>query len=246
MIKAEDILIMERSLGGDLNPEEMKDFQNRLKTDSEFAKHYEIMRDLPMAINVDVGGYSADLKSVMGNGKVADFPRRGQPSMGRMILAVAAVAIGIAIIASLFDMRTTPDLFAQNYSTPPENMTIRDDSDLDPDLQKALEAYNQENFELAAKSFSNYLHFNPEDQSAQFYLGISLLSIEDYVKAIAYFTLLEKEANPFQNSSLWYHGLAELKLGEIDKAKNLFQKLANTPGQNYQLKSQSILDQLNK
>ncbi len=57
MIDEEDLLIMERFLAGDLKAAEIKEFEHRLKTDSEFARHYSIMRELPDAITTDVKGF---------------------------------------------------------------------------------------------------------------------------------------------------------------------------------------------
>jgi len=245
MIGEKDLSIIERSLQGDLDSKEITEFEHRLKTDSEFAMHYSILQELPEVITTDVNGFRADLQSIMGKGKVLSMPKKEPRSLTRIILAIAAIGVGVAMIAVLLNIRATPDLFAENFIIPSENITTRASRVVDPELQNALISYNQENFIAAAKSFEIYLRSNPEDQAAKFYLGISLLSTEKYVEAINHFESLEKDANPFQNSALWYHALIELKLGQNIAAQELFTKLANTPRQSYQQKSQAILDKLN-
>lgn len=90
-------------------------------------------------------------------------------------------------------------------------------------LQKAMQAYNAEEYTEATKLFEQHFRANPlllNGSKIKLYMGIAQLGAEEYTKAeLSFETLAHRKDYEFVEAANWYLALAEIKLGKKKEAK---------------------------
>lgn len=96
-------------------------------------------------------------------------------------------------------------------------------------LRQALQHFEAGRYNEAQNLLKSHLETHPDDQTAQYYLGIIHMSQERYAKAIELLTPLSvAEGSELKNDALWNLGLCYLKAENgQDDAREAFTKLAN-------------------
>ena len=96
-------------------------------------------------------------------------------------------------------------------------------------FNKAMVAYKEGKYQEAIGSWEKLYQNNPDNDSLNYFLGAAHLANSEAHKAIPYLENVFPQAeSSFQQESLWYLGLAYLKSGEVEKAKEFLEK-SNRP-----------------
>lgn len=82
----------------------------------------------------------------------------------------------------------------------------------------------QGNYSFAISFLDNALKLNSQNEEASFYKGIALYKLEEYQKALKYFSNLLKKGTPFIKESWYYKGLCYKELNDYPNAKDCFQE----------------------
>jgi tetratricopeptide (TPR) repeat protein len=114
-----------------------------------------------------------------------------------------------------------------------------------PGLVLGLGAYQAKDYRSAVSQFDEVLKVDPNHQEANFYAGVSYLSLEEANKAIQCLEKAKKGANgTIAENAEWYLALAYLKAKNKAKAEPLLKELQSRPASPYQQKATEVLDDI--
>ncbi len=131
------------------------------------------------------------------------------------------------------------DYLAQELNNPyPLAMIVRGDTDLS--LKKFEDAYRSGDYRQAETTLKE---LGDENDDVRFYLALS--QFYQYPTGITHategFTELSMAEGRFQEQSRWFLGLCYLGVGEEEKAKSIFEEIANTESHYKQQLARNIL-----
>jgi TolA-binding protein len=106
-----------------------------------------------------------------------------------------------------------------------------------------INSYKAGDYKNAELAFEQSANTNPSMGSPVFFLGLTALETGDYNEAIKDLNSVIKEAGAYSKEAEWYLGLAYLKTGNKEKARECFEELSNTSGY-YKERSEKILRHL--
>lgn len=222
--------LIERYLAGDLAVAAKEKFEQQLQTDADLQATLALHRQVAESLKGEkVHQFRAALQAVDQDWQAPET-QKDKPkkvfSLSRMISLAAAILL---LVFAYQVWWSTPkvsssDLFAANFQTYKMVLNQRSVEERDslyaPMLQSAAAAYEQRDFETAAKQFAQLQTARPDILAFQFYRAISALALKDNALAVS---LLEKlqvqERHLFSEQSQWYLALAYLQKGETAKAR---------------------------
>ena len=113
-------------------------------------------------------------------------------------------------------------------------------------LRQALELYEAARYDESIALLKSFLGTHPENDTAQYYLGVSYMSQEHYARAIEMlYPLSRSEASSLRNDALWNLGLCYLKAENArEDARAAFTELSNDNSYPNHRGAKALLDQL--
>lgn len=216
--------LIEKYIDGNLSAKESKSVEQLIAKDKVFAKEYKLRYEVNEAImQKDIMTLRENLNNVY-NGQ-----HQSPPSVVRQLFIknwhLVAASVTILIIVGSFllsnlNNSSSEQIFEKYYSS--ENaifMTRSDATVLDDNLNDALEKFQNKEYADAI----NLLTINETNVVAKYYLGLSYMETDQFVKAKASFqNILDSPDNLFIEQAKWYKGLCLLKLDETEAATELF------------------------
>ncbi|HEX2922170.1 MAG TPA: tetratricopeptide repeat protein [Bacteroidales bacterium] len=163
----------------------------------------------------------------------------------KIYLSVAAIIIGAAIIVFAL-LPTSGEKLFSTYYEPFQAISpvVRDAGDASASIYvSAIKFYKSGDYEKAAAVFEESSLQDPKNSSPLFYLGLTDIEKGDYSKAINRLLNVAGTQGIYSKEATWYLGLAYLKTGNIQRAKECFNTLAVDDGF-YKDRSQKILRRL--
>ncbi len=230
---------IEDFVAGTLSEKESGELMELAKVDREIAYKIELEKTLKKGI--ENSGRSA-LKKYLMEIDSAQTPIIRSSKTWRPAL-VAASAIVIASLSVYLTMygASQASLFKDFYEpyTSYAPITKRGMAKDLSSFELAQKAYEQGVYDKALHLFNSVAKSDERD----FYLAHSYLALKEYQKAALILGELKaKEAVP-QSTITWYLALAQIKLGEIEKAKENLKYLRQRSNP-YQEKADEILNRL--
>lgn len=217
---------IERYLLDQMADQEKSSFEAEMEKDQILAKQTEGLRNLILSSEIhglqeSMDRFHDDLAEDVGKIKKlnAPFPLK------RYLIAAA---IGILILIGIFSLQNRgsqhEQLFASYFQADPGLITSMSSGN-NYEFNKAMVAYKEGKYKEAIGSWEKLYQNNPQNDSLNYFLGAAHLANEEAAKAILYLENLSplKESR-FQEESFWYLGLAYLKSGEIEKAREFISK----------------------
>lgn len=240
-----DITLMEKYFDSELSVEEMEIFSLRLKNDAIFKSLIEREKIIIGAIrNQGLLDNLHYLKSVeekiQGN--------HAHPSFARIqtwyYYAAAAVVLLLVTVKVLLPSQQTSDQLFAEYFTPYQNAfePMTRGSDLATVRTEAFQAYEQKDYESAAKGFTELLKEQNEPGTlfllgnANLKLGHASAARENFIKLINDFDDLDLQAK-------WYLALSYLKSDDRENARKVLKELGETEN-SYASKAKELLKKL--
>ncbi|MFN0013704.1 MAG: tetratricopeptide repeat protein [Saprospiraceae bacterium] len=113
-------------------------------------------------------------------------------------------------------------------------------------LKLALQAYESGKYDEALALLKGFAEMHPENDVAQYYIGIIHMSQGRYAKAIEVLTPISvSENSALKNDALWNLGLLYLKADNgLEDARDAFTKLSADSNYPYRKRAEAVLDQL--
>lgn len=240
---------IEDFLDGDLNQEQLKEFEQDLLDDSDLQMELDLHKGIDEAI---VESDIMDLRS-----KLEAIETPPTPSQKRKFkfltswnIAAASLALLIGLGSLMFILNdksnySNDKIFSNYYK--PYNVVVNtrsSDATADHILMNAVNSYESKDYRTALTLFKKILDKDSTNITSNFYSGISNIEINEYSKANKNFTrVIKHKNNLFIEQSEWYLGFCYLMTNEKDKAVNQFHTIANG-NSFYKTKAQEILNKL--
>ena len=246
--------LIERFFEGKLSEEEKQLVQNKLTSDSEFAKAFQTEEDLVEGIQASGDLAFRKRLDQIHQTKIEsppDIPPDKRFRFTRRIRMLAAVII-LAIVAgfSIWQMNRPPfeeRIFIAYYEIPSfENLTRGKTIDSDALIVSAKEKFDAKNFQAALIDLNRFLDQNPGDENAELMKGISQLETGDFAGAEQSFQRIPASSQQY-DTAIWYLGLTYLRQNKRDAAKSEFRKFVDgdvITGPKRKVKAKTLMDAL--
>lgn len=220
--------LISKYIQNNLTPEEQKEFDTLIVTDTDFKKEVAFHEDIKKAAeNKDDDNFRALLTDLESNVKQKNSPTWWY------VAASIVILLGATYFFSLKKPVSNEELFAV-YFEPYRNITqpVARGEELENLKTIAFNAYENGNFEKALTLFDTLLS-HKEESSILFYKANVLLKLNDAKKAI---TILEKKAivkDSFSEKIYWYLALSYLKDNDPEKSKEKLKLVLKVPNSDY-------------
>ncbi len=218
---------------GQLSVTDEETLMSALEENPELKEKFEFARDVFNALrDEEAMAFEEDLSSVIkSKSRVPETPLADYNSPGArvymVISSVAAVVLIASVIFGLFKKDNDPQqLFASYYQTYPVKELQRSDAS---EWQKSLELYANEDYD----DFIAWVKTNTDypQRDGQFYLAIAHMEEEEFHSAKSILNQLSADESFVSHDAvLWYLALTQLKLDEIEAAKENLEKLSQLNG----------------
>jgi len=199
---------IDRYLNNALPDEKRKAFEMQIEQDEELAKAVRLQQKTADLLEAHVWLTTKESVAALNDRK---------PSSISFILKIAAVFIGI-ILASYFmisSQYSDAQLYSEYHSPYPDRITTM--SSVNDDLIKAMEYYNQANYEMATKQLSIIRKKGKGNDQVRLYEAIALTQIGEPGTALELLEIELLQSN-LEEAYAWQRILSLLANGEGDKA----------------------------
>jgi len=163
----------------------------------------------------------------------------------RIYYSIAAILL-LTIVSSIylfFGRQSHNQTFDKYFKPYPNSVPLLRSAEPSSTLQKAMIEYEVENYERSQKLLVDIPSGESNYITAQFYLGVSNLCLNQSYQAIINLkAVVEDNNNDLKEPALWYLGLTYLKNKDIENAKSIFQKIVSINGI-YRQKSLQVLQE---
>ncbi|MEL6673221.1 MAG: tetratricopeptide repeat protein [Bacteroidota bacterium] len=239
-MEEEKLELIEKSLRESLTEAEAIRFREWMATDPEFARQHALLKQVQGALKPDVKAFQQDLQAVMNPAPTAQT----RPLFPRSIYRVAAVIVLLIGALAFWWMLSGPpsgaDLYAQHFSPPPENLSVRGDS-VSYSLGMALMAYQSGQYAEALAAFDQV---EPTSPGVRFYRAISLIQTGQITEARTELKLLTGTDGAYQQAAQWYAALTYVQEENWSEARLRLENLSRQSGSSYAQKAVSLIEQL--
>ena len=227
----DDLHLIEQYLLGKLPAPQLKEFHDRLQSDTEFSKLFEQENLIFRTVQDKASQNFLDKVDAVIAMKVASDEKRS-PFINRYVwLAAAAVILLFGLFYFGSEDLTTDELFATHFE--PYPMVLSQRGDQESVIRDLINAYDAHQWHEVIKS----LDFLPEkvlpSELNDLYVAVAYLGAYSPKQAIAKLEKysLRSAGAMMQPTILWYLSLAQIQSGDRLKAKETLTALAALNGE---------------
>ena len=236
---------IDKYLSGELRGQELKAFEEMLKTNQQLREELKLERDLDQIIlDEDTIGFRKEVIGVREEMKQQEnrpkrFQKPFQLITGKWYLMAASVLILVGIFAYLYFLQnrqiSNEKLFARYYSKYPSEIAERSGDDVSNEpFVMGMNEYGKNNFEGAIRYLNLTINADSSNNIARLYIGISYMETNKYDIAILNFKrIISKPGNMFAGQAKWYLALTYLKTNNADyrkETKSLLRSIVQNKG----------------
>lgn len=239
MSKRDEIL---KYLDGEMSPDQRSEFEDRLKSDSEMKKMYDLLKLIYKTIDID---NEKDLSEKVNNAYEKHIRIRRLKVYLYTVSAAAVVALLVVFYFSYFNQAvSTQELFSQNYQPYKIENTIRGKISEKGQFEKAIEQYESGDYKDALNTLSSLSGDSTDQRIVSFISGQIYLATGDCKEAITSFNICLADSKcSLSEHAQWYLALSYLKCDQIENAKKEFNIVIES-SEYYREKSEAILSSL--
>jgi tetratricopeptide (TPR) repeat protein len=171
----------------------------------------------------------------------------GDTHRRRIWLRVAASVLLVAIAGYVITIMLRPSadtLIAQELSQPyAVSNLVRSDGNTS-DEERGYAAYTNGNYVEAMGHFGKATAVDPKSGSIAFYFALSNLYAGRYQDAVTLFESKSIAESRYEQQARWYKGIALIRSGNKEKAREIFQSVAEDDGHFKRAEAQQLLSLL--
>lgn len=244
--------LMEKYLDSTITYDEKAILNERMLSDPSLVKELAFRQELNLlAIEDDVSELRKKLNLASRLNENTQSTRFISSRTKRVFYAAATVtgiALGSWALLTGGEHQVKPDmLYHENFMPYPPVTVFREShrAEFERGFFYAMKLYQESRFAEAAKDLELLLEMDPNSATIKFYLGVSYMQLEDYVKSHMLFDQIINGDSFFAEQALWYKGLSYLAQKETQKAKETFEGLIMNDNP-YTTKAKKIIKKLDK
>lgn len=233
-----DIELIDKYVRGELTGNVLKDFKQRLTSDTAFAEqvgwHEKLVGGIKKQSRKELKAYlqSLDTQVVSSIKEPASEKKVATLTFWKYAVA-AAVALLVAAVFWFDLLHPSPaTLFAQYYQPYPNvEATIERNDEVADAYQQAFQWYEDGQYEEASAAFEQLLQTDVPSEALNFYAGLTSLELNQFGKSLQYFEKVIKHPDhKYYQQALWYAALASLKNQDTESAKKYLHQLSGEKG----------------
>lgn len=210
-----------------MSTEELKAFKMQLQSDSDFKIQVEDIRTLLTGIETQSLKEQLDEfhKDIQKQPIQNEFSKIRHLKF-RKFVAAAAVVIALGSFW-FFNQNSTDKLYAKYFTPDPGLPTVMSDT-ADFEFYDAMVNYKQGDYKTAIKKWEVLKSKTPNNDTLNYFLGVTHLANKNEENAIYFLEQsIQNKSFPLVNDAYYYLGLAHLKKGNIELAKENLQMSSN-------------------
>ena len=222
-------------LTGKLTEQEKLAFEDALKTDSALASELALNKSLHKTFsNVELNKFRDTVKEVIEEER--NTPKTIRRKIGWTRWAVAAailVILSIGIWNWVGSGIDTNQLYTTHMDAYPVFTSTRSSAEVVATVEEARELYESESYDLALATLNSLPEAAQATANIQFLKGVTLIQMQAHQKALEAFSMVldsSDENGPYVDQAQWYSALLYLKLGDVEKSKEILGSLSGKGG----------------
>jgi len=226
-ISQKDFELTERYFEGSMSENEITEFEDRLKKESELEQHLKEQRILLHAIEEQslknkLDNFHEEATSSIRILNPQETQNRSSFYSKLAIAASLAIIIGVGGFFLINQPNATEKVFATHFKPDPGLATTMGTSS-QYDFYEAMVDYKQENYIKALKKWKALLINNPKNDTLNYFVGVTHLANDNENSAIKYLIpVSQNKTSVFYKDAQLYLGFAYLKAKNIALAKKYF------------------------
>lgn len=242
MIEEKDIELAERYLCGALSKAEYVKVEQRLASDPVFKRRVEMMRELSNMYS----GEAEDFRALLEDAHL-EYTNQNQPSaFKRYWLVAASLSLLLLAAAYFFFQNGSADpqqLYAEHFSLPPDNLTVRTELPEQELINTAMEQYNDGQHQQASVLFAQALEARPDSVPILFYSAVNLMALGNIEEAVPQLqNVVAKGNSSYFMPAQWYLALIYLQMNQKAEAERILNELQNASS-SYASKAERLLEE---
>ena len=215
-ISLEQLEKIESYLLSRMDEEERIVFEGQMTVNPELYHEVQLQKELIDAI--ELGALREFLEEISLQSKERDEESiSSQPNRYWYAMAASVLAL-IAITAWMFNKPSLQDKLFAEYAEYDPGLPIPMSTSANYNFFDAMVDYKNEMYEKAISKWAVLLLEDPENDSLNYYIGSAHFVLQEYEKAIPYFTKVAALESPeFHAKSEWYLVLSWIRTGQFRK-----------------------------
>ena len=215
----------EQYLQEEMTVEERKNFEKQVSEDDEIAAEFSAFKEVLAQLD-NKFRYDEERKTFSKNlSDISDkYFNKQRPKRVLMRPWYFAAAASVAILFGLFFFGYNQNPSFNDYNHL-EQAHFTERSNTNVNLIQAEKAFNDSKFKEAVPFFEAVLK-NNKTAEIQYYYGVSLLQINEYIKAETVFNELKSGTSLYREKSVWNLALIKLKQKDYKGCKQILQTIS--------------------
>ncbi len=218
-LSQEDFEQIERYLSGQLDQDQLDQFQARIASDPQFASQVEEIRDLQ--VGIERAALAARLDSFHSglSSSEKEVPVRSIRPLWFWGVAASFFLVMTAGVWWIMGQKSPGEQRFQAYFRPDPGLVTSMAGESDYEFDRGMVDYKEGNYAEAISMWEKLLAAKPDSDTLSYFLGSAYLSSKQESRSLVYLEQVAGDPeSAFYSEANWYAGLAALKLGQNEKA----------------------------
>ena len=231
----------ESYLNNEMPAEDKIQFENRLKTDSEFNKSFTLYKETTQFLDTKFSAETVDFKQNLQSISKEYFTenQQKQPKVIAFKPWYYAVAASVTILlGTWFTLQNSNPVYG-DYNQH-ENAYFMERGDEDVNLKNAQDFFNAKEYANAVIAFEKVTDLNKPE--LQYFYAIALIETNKYQKAEVLLKTIQQGTSSYKEKAVWYLALSNLKQEKLEECKTLLKQIPSE-AEDYE-KAQHLLKDL--
>ena len=228
-----DHIAIDKYLNKELTKEELVLFNDKLKTDKDFAEEVKLYQEIENTLTTRVSNYKDenDLRNTLED-LGAEFvskklEKRDEKKVSKVFslqkYSKYLVAASLVLFATLFFFNNGKPSYADFANHDTIDVVFRGNTN--NHLVLAENAFNAKDYKTAEKELRAVLFINSTKVELQMYLGVCLLEQNYFDKAESIFNRIKDGNSIYKNNATWYLALSKLKQKDYVSCKTYLEMI---------------------
>lgn len=229
-MQKERYIRFDRYLNNELSEEDLKSFEEQLKSDTDFKEDFEVYCALESSL---ISKFENEEEALALRKTLSDlgsqYIKQGENNKKETKVTSLfhyrnlMVAASIALLIGFFLFNNGSPVygdFAQHNSL---ELVVRGDNN--EAISKAEVAFNSKNYEEALKQLTILSGNYPNDPEIKLYQGICQLELNNYAEAETIFNYISEGNSALATKAIWYKALTFLKQKKLNECKEVLKTI---------------------
>jgi tetratricopeptide (TPR) repeat protein len=229
-MQKERYIRFDRYLNNELPEEELKSFEEQLKSDIDFKEDFKVYCALESSFVSKFENREEVLalrKTLSDLGsqhiKQGENNKKETKVISLFRYRNLMVAASIALLIGFFLFNNGSPVYGDFAQHNPLELVVRGDNN--EAISKAEAAFNSKNYGEALKQLTILSNNYPNDSEISLYLGISQLELNNYAEAETIFNYISDGNSALATKAVWYKALTFLKQKKLNECKEVLKTI---------------------